>query len=399
MLTDTFQQELNLFLEKAADDGLTVSGKPNKNFRYIGELLRSYKVEQFFVKRLNTHGTSHTMADLLKESPSLDKTITLLDKKIEHAKGAYTESEATNIDGLIMLRDCFQLVKTALNRKHSNQYSDDPLFICALCWRRVRVSDNLRNEGRRDSTFYCEQHLPNKSEHYYRKDRTALLSAMKSTQNRYLEELKYYENLSFKQSHSLAPTIFKWVSSFTKRPSSLFSCINIHESQDCKWADKANILTNQTQTVFPLSYQKLKDINANEFASAAHWLIDGIVSSLDESKSKDEVLFWWREEPNRIRSPILPGSLKVKASELDNNNSDEYLLLMCSIIARYEAVQTINNIPQPRGGGAKKDKKKRDTVAKLLAENLKLTGKKNISGIADAMGISTSRVYKILKDL
>jgi hypothetical protein len=359
VLTDTFLKKLDTFLETAKIDGLSVSAKPNKNFRYIGEFLKEYKLSDFFPKG-STSNSKETMADLLIQEKSLKKVVLYLQASIDLARKGDFESNSphrAHLDGLVMLRDCFQLLRSQLNKKSRKRTSEEPLFICALCWRRVRVSDRSESEGRKASTFYCPTHLPNKSEHFYRRDKTALYSAMRTTDNRFKEELKFLEDSSFKSTVSIVPSISKWVSSFAARPSRLYHSIYAGEQRKKSWQSRANHLVQEASAVFPLTYEKVQHLDANDFDSPENWLIGGIVNALDDSKEKSEVAFWWQEEPHRLKfSSQTNGESAMTNCSDEETAFDEYLMMMSTILARYEATEMIRLTPQPRGTFAKKSK-------------------------------------------
>jgi hypothetical protein len=450
------------------------------------------------------------------------------------------------LDGLIMIRDCMQLLRTAINRKH--WIADNPLFICALCWKRVRFYDKVDKKKdvampRKDSTYYCPSHLPKRSEHLYRKDRTALFSAMKSKKNPYLEELNVYEEkpygrisssqylwlnsltakplelfysiatvepsepswqinancllkyasdmfpqafekvnridafdyadqdkwlvdgvvwalddtknkddvsfwkkdrgwrrelMSFidenkreitiyglidnpssqlyefsecdeffilaslvlsryeafknKSSSMIAPSMYKWLGSFSKRPSILFHSLESDNVHNNDWCYKANYLVSGMSNIYPITYQLIKAIDAQNYTNSADWLIDGVVAALDGSKNKDEVAFWWKAEKQRTKQSIFD-NVDHRLGFLSDD--DEYFRLMCVIVRRYEAYQVIKNTKQPRGGGASKDYEKRANLTTLLATIVKPNGQPDIKAIAHKLDISPSRVYKL----
>lgn len=399
---ESFQLELNEFINSAGEAGLSVSVKPNKNFRYIGELLEKYNLTSLFPNNEFTESGVDTFRDLLEKCVSIESTCSFLQKKIDFLKTddpKRLEEISILIHGLISLRVCFQLLKTSINKKHLKRQRQEPLFLCALCWKRVRVSDESESFDRKDSTFYCPDHLPNKSEHFYRRDKTALFSAMKASNNRFLNELQRYEKLSFKTSFSLIPTFYKWLGSFSPKPSVLYSWVEIIKDQSQNWQGKANRLTELSRNFYPKAYDKIKDIDAHQYNSVESWSIDGVINALDNSKAKSEVAFWNQQEPTRIKlSSFLVGQENQNNKVSENEETNEYLMLMFSVLSRYEAYQIVRNTPQPRGGGHK-NKQLRATVKALREQNILTTGKQNVALIANDMNISQARVYILLKEL
>jgi hypothetical protein len=262
----------------------------------------------------------------------------------------------------------------------------------------VRVSDEGEFCERRDSTFYCPDHLPNRSEHFYRRDKTALFSAMKASGNRFLNELQYYEKISFKTSFSLIPTYYKWLGSFSPKPSVLYSLLESIEGQSQIWQAKANRLTELSASFYPNAYDEIKEIDAHQYNGVDSWAIDGVINALDSSKTKTEVAFWNQQEPTRIKlSSFLVGEANQNNEAFENEETNEYLMLMCSVLSRYEAYQIVRDTPQPRGGGHK-NKQLRANVKALRDHNIQTTGKQNVAAIAKILGITESRIYKILKE-
>lgn len=402
-LIKSFQTDLNEFMDAANRRGVSVSAKPNKNFLYIGELLKKYDLERLFPQNKFTTIEVVTFRDLLKRCVSISRTCSLLQQRIDYLKqtnSVASEETRSFLNSLITLRDCFQLVKTAINKKHLKRYSEEPLFFCALCWKRVRVSDEPEFLDRKESTFYCPDHLPNKSDHLYRRDRTALISAMKTTGNRFLEELQYYEKLSFKTSFSLIPTFFKWLGSFSPKPSALYLSIQNIKTQSQTWQSKANLLNEFSQNIYPIAYEKIKEVDACKYESIESWLIDGVITALDNDKGKKEAKFWKQEEVTRTKfSTFLIASDTRNRDVIENEITNEYLMLMCSVLSRYEAYQIVKRTPQPRGGGNKKDETLRSKIQSLRDHNIATLGKQNVKSIAEAMNISQTRVYNIIRDL
>jgi hypothetical protein len=400
ILIKSFHAKLNEFIDAAKNDGVSVSAKPNKNYRYIGQLLEKYEITALFPNKNATTTNLRTFKDLLVECKSLQGTCSFLQERINSMKASSSsvnEGASVTLEGLMTLRDCFQLVRTALNK---NLASEEPLFICALCWKRVRVSDEPQFEGRKDSTFYCPDHLPNKSEHLYRRDRTALISAMKATNNRFLDEFKYYEKLSFKASFSLIPTFYKWLGSFSPKASALFSSIQRSDVHNSAWQVKANLLTELSSTVYPISHEKIKEVDACKYESIESWLIDGVITALDNDKGKNEAKFWKQEEDTRAKlTTFLIASDTRNRDVFENENTNEYLMLMCSVLSRYEAYQIVKKTPQPRGGGNEKNEILRSKIRSMRDLNIKTSGKQNVKSIATRVGISQARVYKILTEL
>jgi hypothetical protein len=400
ILIKSFHAKLNEFIDAAKNDGVSVSAKPNKNYRYIGQLLEKYELAALFPNKNATTTNLRTFKDLLVECKSLQGTCSLLQERINSVKASSSsvnKGAAVTLEGLMTLRDCFQLVRTALNK---NMASEEPLFICALCWKRVRVSDEPQFEGRKDSTFYCPDHLPNKSEHLYRRDKTALYSAMKTTNNRFLDEFKYYEKLSFKTSFSLIPTFYKWQGSFSPKSSLLFSSIQRSDSHNSTWQVKANLLTELSSTVYPISYEKIKGIDAVSYCTIGSWMIDGIITALDDSRDSNETKFWKQEEAMRLKlSSSLVSSSRHNQDAFEYENANEFLMLTCSVLSRYDAYQIVKATPQPRGGGQVIDENLRVTIKSMRDHNIETSGKQNVKSIATRVGISQARVYKILTKL
>ncbi|MBF7074304.1 hypothetical protein ISG33_12930 [Glaciecola sp. MH2013] len=389
-------------MDAANSRGLSVSAKPNKNFLYIGELLKKYELERLFPQNELTANDVVTFKDLLERCVSISGTCSFLQQQIDYLKktnSVASEETRSFLNSLITLRDCFQLVKTAINSKHLKRYAEEPLFFCALCWKRVRVSVETEHLGRRDSTFYCPDHLPKRSEHLYRKDKTALISAMKTTDSRFLEELHYYEKLSFKTSFSLAPTFYKWLGSFSPKPSAIFSSIQSIDNQSQNWQSIANRITELSLKIYPNAYEKINQVDSHQYSSIDSWLIDGIVSALDKSRDKNEVNFWNHEEANRIKlSSFLMAPNTPIQNSFENEHLNEYLMLTCGILSRYEAYQIVKMTPQPRGGGNIKDETLRSKIKSLRDHNIATTGKPNVESIAEEMNLSPARVYAILKE-
>jgi hypothetical protein len=401
-LIGAFQCDLNAFMDEAVKKGLTVSAKPNKNFLYIGEFLEQYKLARLFSESEFALKDAVTFKDLLTRSVSIHKTCSFLQQEIDVIKKGnrkISEEERAFLNSLITLRDCFQLVRTAINKKHAKRKAEEPLFFCALCWKRVRVSDQSEYSDRKDSTFYCTDHLPNKSEHLYGQDKTKLFRAMKSKDNRFLNELQRYEKASFKTSFSLPPTYYKWLASLSPKPSVLLGRLQIHIEQHENWKFRANRLTELSQNVYPVAYEKIKELDATEYSLIESWVIDGIVYALDESKEKSEVQFWKQEEATRIKlSSFLITQGNLSRDTPEDESSNEYLMLVCSLLSRYEAYHIVKNIPQPRGGGNEKDEILRSKIKWLREHNIRTTGRQNVKLIAESFSKSKTRIYKILKE-
>jgi hypothetical protein len=394
-------------MDAAVKKGLTVSAKPNKNFLYIGELLEQYKLERLFPKSQFAVKDAVTFKDLLTRSVSIHKTCSFLQQEIDVIKKGnrkISEEERAFLNSLITLRDCFQLVKAAINKKKLKSTAEEPLFLCALCWKRVRVSDKEKDKDvdarRKDSTFYCPDHLPNKSKHLYRRDKTALISAMKTTNNRFLSELNDHEQLAFKTSHPLPPTFYKWLSSFSPKPSKLFLLLQTNGKRYRDWQSKANCLSNFSLALYPAAYEKIKEVDAHDFNSIELWLIDGVVNALDDSKVNSEVKFWKKEEATRSKLSLFFAAPNIENREVfEIEHVNEYLMLMCTVLSRYDGYKIVERTPQPRGGGNEKNESLRARIKLMRDQNVKTTGKQNVKSIAKVIGRSPTRVYAILKEL
>lgn len=404
-----FQQALNAFDKKAKKDGISISAKPNRNYRYVGQLLDGFYVLDFFHdKNSFPKHLSGSLTDLLEGSGSLQKTCDELQKEcdvlhtqIADARNAgerlskveLVSTLEQSLDGMIMIRNCFQLLRTKIGSKQTS--ASEPLFTCALCWKRVQVLEVHAEKSqlvvpRRDSTFYCSNHLPKKSEHLYNQDRTSLFSAMRSHNNRYLYELQYYEEIS---ETPPPPTVYKWLGSFAPSTSSVLYSLQDKELENASWQTKANNLIEYSADIYENAYNQLKSLNSSVFKSSVEWLIDGVVSALAGSADKDEVAFWKKSEDKRVKL----SSFYINANSNDPSVlfiDDESFRLALSVIRRYEAYQIVKCTKQPRGGGNAKDQQLRARIFNARSRTPQIS----VKNIAKAENLSTSRIYKILEE-
>jgi hypothetical protein len=220
---------------------------------------------------------------------------------------------------------------------------------------------------------------------------------MKSTSNRFLKELESYKRESLNPP---APVVYKWLNTFSLPSSSLFSFIQRMGFDDTKWHVQANLLMNKTIGIYPIAYERVKEVDADDYDNPAKWLIDGVISALDDDKNESEATFWWKEEVHRIKLSSFARDTEhgdLVHSTLSETN--EYLMLMCVLVSRYEAFQIVSLTEQPRGGGNQKKQILRTAVSNLLANNIAANTKPNVKSIATQLGISAQRVYVIKKEL
>lgn len=331
-----------------------------------------------------------TMKELIRLSGGLSRCISRLQTSekflkyymfsITHLSDSMQRSVYSYIFALL---DGLQLIKGVTNDKKQRRTPKNPVDFCVLCWRRVRhgkFKKNIRGIKRRDSSFYCPKHHPNKETGAYNKARGTLLRAVKDEKKQFKYDIDKYElNLT---SNARNPLLLnKWLLSFVSAsPLSRKSDLKVKD-----WGATIEVLMLEAEKHFPYVYSVIKEQSKPKASSWANWMFNHVLDPLGGGLGNEERMYWHNENT-------------TEWATLDN---DAWLTIL-HVFRRYEAYHYIINRNRPRGPQKALNKPEtplKKQVRLLLHKALNENRTVDIKVIAKQANTSLKTVYEVKKTM
>jgi len=393
---------------KSKSTGYSVSARQREGFIYIGDSLIRFQVPTTVVDWLNVFSfvepakgkadrneyeesikwfreiptENPTMADVMEHSGGLSKVIERLELFQKMAITLpITEKEKSYTRAMY---DGFQVIKTFIEEKHSKRTSVVPMDYCVLCWRRVRHSQEKSDDfgmKRRESSYYCLDHHPERSADKYHEARTALISAVKAEKKEFSEDIRKLEDREI-SNDSKPLLMYKWLNAFAPKTSLISASIDVDKMN---WQSACQFIFEQTKSIYPSVFEKIKDCDPKGYESFAQWLFYGVLNILDSDPNKGERLFW---QSNSL----------VEWTTFDGDSEGWKTLL--ALFRRYEAYTHIMNRSRPRGPakGQTVDTIKKQRIRALIQKHENEYGKPKVARIARELSVSRTHVYNVLNE-
>jgi hypothetical protein len=396
------------FDARSKSTGCSISASQREGFIYIGDDLTRFQTPTRIVDWLNVFSfvepsegkgdrneyeesikwykaipvQNSSMKDVMEHSGGLSKVIERLEIFQKMAITLpMTEEEKSYTKALY---DGFQFIKTFIEKKHSKRTAVVPMDYCVLCWRRVRHSQEKSDDfgmKRRESSYYCLEHHPERSANKYHEARTALISAVKAEKTELSEDIRKLEAREL-SNDSKPLLMYKWLNSFAPKTSLISEYIDVDKMN---WKSACQFIFDQTKSIYPSVFDKIKDCNPKDYECYAQWLFYGVLNMLDSDLNKGERLYW-------------QSNLLVQWTSFDGDMESWKTLL--ALFRRYEAYTHIMNRSRPRGPakGQTVDTIKKQRIRALIQKHEKEYGKAKVAKIAKELSVSRTHVYSVLNE-
>jgi hypothetical protein len=396
------------FDARSKSTGCSISASQREGFIYIGDSLTRFQTPTRIVDLLNVFSfvepaegkgdrneyeesikwykaipvKNSSMKDVMEHSGGLSKVIERLEIFQKMAITLpITEEEKSYTRAMY---DGFQVIKIFIEEKHSKRTAVVPMDYCVLCWRRVRHSQKKSDDfgmKRRESSYYCLEHHPERSVDKYHEARTALISAVKAEKKEFSEDIRRLEDREI-NNDSKPLLMYKWLNAFAPKTSLISTSIDVDKMD---WQSICQSIFDQTKSIYPSVFEKIKDCDPKGYGSFAQWLFYGVLNMLDSDPNKGERLFW---QSNSL----------VEWTTFDGDTEGWKTLL--ALFRRYEAYTHIMNRSRPRGPvkGQTVDTIKKQRIRALIQKHENEYGKAKVARIARELSVSRTHVYSVLNE-
>lgn len=375
-LTSNIRDALTELKLTAQDQDKRISAKPKKGYICVLTALEGVELETQFIfdiqkifSPIKAHALVpvYSMAQFIRSNGGINYSV-------ERLRDYLTITATDSTDPMSIYANSFYGslldIHASTSRSHLRQ-SSSPLPYCAFCWRRVE-----------DSAGYCQIHHPNQSKRSFYKTKSALISALKHSNSKYLKEYDALAKNSIKK-YGFSKYAFKWTASFASHPALIARYLNDTEVSDKNIEEVITQILRFTKDEYPESFQLLTLIN---FSDISHWqdFVLLIINALDPIEST----FWEAEGVEEWMSP---------------NGSSPNIMVLLTLLQRHEALQYIGNLPRPRGPtkGAilpSRNEVLRQEIKDLIQLQVEQGQKKNMAEIARQLGLSRQRISYIMKE-
>lgn len=339
------QAAVNCITQESFEHDSKFSGKVRSGKDYVWDLFSEVRLPGYFIELSNWLETLNssesraniaklsdgsTISDFVEQYRGIPKALDNLKKYqafLQKFSLGELEEKRELIENVIAeLQLTIEAVRVHLSKKHKKRLGHFivPTFFCAVCWRRTRHNlgdmDDVENKTKRESTYYCDYHHPQKHDYNNAEAKRALLSYISEHKESHChKEVRQYLDKEIELVR-LAPFLsrcFKSLVPEKRYPPSLL------EFDGGNWYSLAKLLVEHLKQSCPTVHKKIHAIDSKDYSNWNDWMIDGVIKSLDEKE-----VGYWR---------------KCESNDWLEDNDWKTLLKLCLRYEVYEAVMSSRN--------------------------------------------------------